>query len=231
MVVRRAREQSMTVLGDIAQRTAGAAAASWEAVLAGAGVERFELAELLVSYRVPDDFLRLAAHGRAGRRGVGARGRARGAVARDRRAHGAGGVGAVCAALAARMAADAGSVGVVVPAALRAELEDALGRRRLHRGGGRRGRPVGRRRPARPARDQGPRVRRGDRRRAGRGARGAPGRRAGRPLHRAHALDARARGRARRRAPGGPGRGAGAAARGRGRARRRRGRRGGGGTA
>ena len=126
MVVRRAREQSMTVLGDIAQRTAGAAAANWEGVLAGAGVERFELAELLVSYRVPGDFLRLAA-----------------TVAPDAGASAPEGVrdapwpavavrtppselGAVCATLAARMAADAGSVGVVVPAALRAELDEAL---------------------------------------------------------------------------------------------------------
>ena len=61
MIVRRAREQSVTVLGDIAQRTAEAGTERWERVLGDAGVERFALAELLVSYRVPADFLRLAA--------------------------------------------------------------------------------------------------------------------------------------------------------------------------
>ena len=126
MVVRRAREQSITVLGDIAQRTQGSAAAGWEAVLSGAGVPRFELAELLVSYRVPDDFLRLAATvapdgGASAPEGVREAPWPALAVRT-----GVGGVGPVCAALAARMAADAGCVGIVVPAALRAELEHAL---------------------------------------------------------------------------------------------------------
>jgi len=61
MAARRARGHAMTILGDIAQRTADAELQSWGEVVAAAGVRRFELAELAVSYRVPDDFLRLAA--------------------------------------------------------------------------------------------------------------------------------------------------------------------------
>jgi DNA helicase IV len=61
MIVRRARGQSMTVLGDIAQRTADARLRSWPEVLAEAGAPRLAVRDLLVSYRVPDDFLRLAA--------------------------------------------------------------------------------------------------------------------------------------------------------------------------
>jgi hypothetical protein len=66
MVVRRARRQSLTVLGDIAQRTAEARLSTWDAVLGDAGVERLAIEELLVSYRVPDDFLRVAAPYSAG---------------------------------------------------------------------------------------------------------------------------------------------------------------------
>jgi hypothetical protein len=51
----------MTILGDIAQRTADAELRSWDEVVAAAGVSRFAVADLMVSYRVPDDFLRLAA--------------------------------------------------------------------------------------------------------------------------------------------------------------------------
>ena len=61
MVVRRARRQSLTVLGDIAQRTAEAGLSTWDAVLREAGVDEIDVEELLVSYRVPDDFLRIAA--------------------------------------------------------------------------------------------------------------------------------------------------------------------------
>jgi DNA helicase IV len=61
MVVRRARRQSLTILGDIAQRTTEAGLSTWERVLGEAGVERFADRELELSYRVPDDFLRLAA--------------------------------------------------------------------------------------------------------------------------------------------------------------------------
>src|SRR4051794_32631404 len=61
MVVRRARRQSLTVVGDIAQRTTEAGLSTWEHVLGEAGVARFETRELELSYRVPDDFLKLAA--------------------------------------------------------------------------------------------------------------------------------------------------------------------------
>jgi DNA helicase IV len=61
MVVRRARRQSLTILGDIAQRTTEAGLSTWEHVLGEAGVARFETRELELSYRVPDDFPRPAA--------------------------------------------------------------------------------------------------------------------------------------------------------------------------
>jgi DNA helicase IV len=60
-VVRRARGQSMTILGDIAQRTADAELASWDEVLDAAGAPEHTVRELRVSYRVPEDFLRVAA--------------------------------------------------------------------------------------------------------------------------------------------------------------------------
>jgi DNA helicase IV len=60
MAARRARGHAMTILGDIAQRTADAELASWDEVVDAAGVARFDVADLRVSYRVPDDFLRLA---------------------------------------------------------------------------------------------------------------------------------------------------------------------------
>jgi DNA helicase IV len=60
MAARRARGHAMTILGDIAQRTADAELRSWGEVVDAAGVARFDVAELRVSYRVPDDFLRLA---------------------------------------------------------------------------------------------------------------------------------------------------------------------------
>src|SRR5919202_4259754 len=108
MVVRRARRQSLTILGDIAQRTAEAGLSTWENVLREAGVERFETRELELSYRVPDDFLRLAAGvadpGTRVPRGV----RRAPWPAVAVRADGDAGSGALAAALAARMAADVG---------------------------------------------------------------------------------------------------------------------------
>ena len=120
MVVRRARGQSLTVLGDIAQRTAEARLSTWPTVLGDAGVDRVTIEELLVSYRVPDDFLRIAAalaSGASVPEGVRVAPWAAVAVrtARER-------LGAVAAELAARMAEDVGSVGVVCPAA----VEDAV---------------------------------------------------------------------------------------------------------
>jgi DNA helicase IV len=60
MTVRRARRQSLTILGDLAQRTAEAGVSSWENVLREAGVGAHVVSELAVSYRVPNDFLALA---------------------------------------------------------------------------------------------------------------------------------------------------------------------------
>jgi DNA helicase IV len=125
MVVRRARRQSLTVLGDIAQRTAEARLSSWETVLGDAGVDRVAIEELLVSYRVPDDFLRIAAtlHPEAAvPQGVRRAPWAAVAVTVD-----AARLGAVAAELAARMAADVGSVGVIVPAAARSAVEATIG--------------------------------------------------------------------------------------------------------
>jgi hypothetical protein len=91
-------------------------------VLADAGVDRVAIAELLVSYRVPDDFLRIAAtlHPDAAvPRGVRHAPWAAVALATPR-------VGEAAAELAGLMAADVGSVGVVAPAAARAEVAGAL---------------------------------------------------------------------------------------------------------
>jgi hypothetical protein len=123
MVVRRARRQSLTVLGDIAQRTAEAGLSTWDAVLREAGVDQIDVEELLVSYRVPDDFLRIAsalAPGTAVPRGVRRAPWAAVSVRTERR-------GAVAQALAARMHADVGSVGVIVPEALHDEVAADLG--------------------------------------------------------------------------------------------------------
>jgi hypothetical protein len=122
MVVRRARGQSLTVLGDIAQRTAEARLSTWEAVLADAGVREMHVEELLVSYRVPGDFLRVAAAiapGASVPRGVRSAPWPAVSVRAAR-------VGAVAAALGARMAADVGSVGVVVPRAARETVAAAF---------------------------------------------------------------------------------------------------------
>ncbi|HEX2105742.1 MAG TPA: AAA family ATPase [Solirubrobacteraceae bacterium] len=126
MVVRRARRQSLTILGDIAQRTTEAGLSTWANVLREAGVERFETRELELSYRVPDDFLRLASGvadaGTWVPRGVRRAPWPPVAVRADEAA-----LGAVVALLGERMAADVGSVAVVAPpealAAVRAGLE------------------------------------------------------------------------------------------------------------
>ena len=69
-------------------------------------------------------------------------------------------LGAVAAELAARMRADVGSVGVIVPAAARAAVEATVGATTRRD-------PVERRQRARAGRDQGARVRRGGGDRAG----------------------------------------------------------------
>jgi DNA helicase IV len=114
MAVRRAHGQSLTVLGDLAQRTADAGVSAWNEVLAEAGVTDSSIHELNVSYRVPADFLELAASlvpsGSGGPRGV--RTAPWPAVVVEA---GEGGVASTAVALARRMATDAGSVGLVVP--------------------------------------------------------------------------------------------------------------------
>jgi hypothetical protein len=123
MVVRRARGHSMTVLGDIAQRTAEARLSTWDAVLGDAGVPQLAIEELLISYRVPADFLRLAAT-LAPEAAVpeGVRSAPWPAVAvqttPDR-------LTGVADELAARMAGEVGSVGVIVPAAVRPATDPA----------------------------------------------------------------------------------------------------------
>ena len=125
MVVRRARRQSLTVLGDIAQRTAEAGVSTWEVVLRDAGVDTFTTRELLLSYRVPQDFLQVA----SGLPGITSR-----IPEGVRRAPwppvavrvGVGAVGSTTVRLAARMVQDVGSVGVVAPAARMAQVRAAL---------------------------------------------------------------------------------------------------------
>jgi hypothetical protein len=125
MAVRRARDQSLTILGDLAQRTADTGVPEWDTVLDEVGVERHTVRELPVSYRVPDDFLRIASGlvppGQRPPRGVRAAAHPPVAVAaRD--------VGAATARLAERLAAAIGSVGVVTPAACALQVRAALGR-------------------------------------------------------------------------------------------------------
>jgi DNA helicase IV len=125
MVVRRARGQSLTVLGDIAQRTADAGVSTWAGVLRDAGVDGFTTRELRLSYRVPHDFLQVA----VGLPGVEPR------IPRGvRRAPwppvsirtDAGALASTTVRMAARMAQDVGSVGVVVPAVWMEQVRVAL---------------------------------------------------------------------------------------------------------
>src|SRR5918999_1354802 len=126
MVVRRARRQSLTILGDIAQRTTEAGLSTWAHVLREAGVDTFATRELDLSYRVPDDFLRLAA-GVADRGTRVPRGVRRAPWPPVAVAAGGVAVGGVVALLPERMASDVGSVAAVAPPqrldAVRAGLE------------------------------------------------------------------------------------------------------------
>jgi DNA helicase IV len=125
MAARRARGQSLTILGDLAQRTAEAGVLAWDAVLAEAGVTRHAVRELEISYRVPDEFLALAAplvpSGSSVPRGVRTAPWAPVAVAADGR-----GLGDTVAEEAARLAREVGSVGVVAPTELMAAMRAAL---------------------------------------------------------------------------------------------------------
>lgn len=122
MVVRRARRHAITVLGDIAQRTAEARLSSWETVLGDAGVERIAVEELLVSYRVPDDFLQVAAtlHPEA-TVPQGVRRAPWPAISLR-----TGDLAAATAALARRLEAEVGSVGVIIPAAVHDDVAAAF---------------------------------------------------------------------------------------------------------
>src|SRR3954469_1615304 len=124
MTVRRARGQSLTILGDLSQRTADAGVSSWDAVLDEAGVSAHVISELRISYRVPSDFLVLAGallpEGAPAPRGV--RDAPFGAVAID-----TDDLGASAARVAARFAEQVGSVGVVVPHVHMDEVRAALG--------------------------------------------------------------------------------------------------------
>jgi DNA helicase IV len=127
MTVRRARGHAMTILGDIAQRTSDAELRSWEDVVREAGVARFAVSDLLVSYRVPDDFLRIAAAFARGAEAARPRGvrDAPWPAAAVRAAPGE--LGAVVARVTQALREHVGSVAVVAPDGRRAELEQALG--------------------------------------------------------------------------------------------------------
>ena len=125
MTVRRARGQSLTILGDLSQRTADAGVSSWERVLQEAGVDTFDVSELEVSYRVPNEFLQIAAAllppGAPAPRGVREAPFPATAVHTDD-------LGAATAQEARRLAeAVNGSVGVVAPLEHMDEIKAALG--------------------------------------------------------------------------------------------------------
>jgi DNA helicase IV len=127
MAARRARGHAMTILGDIAQRTADAELRSWGEVVAAAGITRFDVAELCVSYRVPDDFLRLAATIAPAGAAVGPRGvrEARWPAVAVQTAADA--LADVVAAVTRVLAERVGSVGVVAAELHREALAAALG--------------------------------------------------------------------------------------------------------
>jgi len=127
MAARRARGHAMTILGDIAQRTADAELRSWGEVVDAAGVARFDVAELRVSYRVPDDFLRLAATVAPAGATVQPRGvrEARWPAVAVRTAPDA--LPQLVAAVARVLAERVGSVGVLAAEVHRAALAAALG--------------------------------------------------------------------------------------------------------
>ncbi len=127
MTVRRARGQSLTILGDLSQRTADAGVSSWDAVLSEAGVDRHDVRELRVSYRVPNEFLVLAGallpEGAPAPRGVREAPFPPLALRSDD-------LGAAAARVARRFSEEVGSVGIVLPAvhfeAVRAALAEAV---------------------------------------------------------------------------------------------------------
>ena len=196
MTVRRARGQSLTILGDLSQRTADAGVSSWETVLGEAGVDAYDVNELAVSYRVPNEFLAIAGAllPPGAPAPVGVRSAPFPAVAF------AGDVDLLAAREAARLASEVGSVGVIAPLALLSDVGAALGSYAdaIHASLGAGVNLLG------PARREGPRVRRDRRRRARGDPARAPRRRRRRALHRADPGHARAGDRARGAAAGAP---------------------------
>jgi DNA helicase IV len=122
MVVRRARGQSMTILGDIAQRTADAELASWDEVLDAAGAPQHTVRDLRISYRVPEDFLRVAATVAPDGGATAPRGVRRAPWPAAAIACAPGERAAVACAVAGRLAETAGSVALVAPDALHDDL-------------------------------------------------------------------------------------------------------------
>ncbi len=122
MTVRRARGQSLTILGDLSQRTADAGVSSWDRVLDEAGVDEHAVSELTVSYRVPNEFLEIAARllppGAPAPRGVR---EAPFPPVVTRSAD----IGPATAREAARLR-DVGSVGIVAPRACLDDVRSAL---------------------------------------------------------------------------------------------------------
>jgi DNA helicase IV len=122
MTVRRARGQSLTILGDLSQRTADAGVSSWDRVLDEAGVDEHVVSELTVSYRVPNEFLEIAARllppGAPAPRGV----RAAPFPPVVMRSED---VGTAAAREAGRLR-DVGSVGIVAPRACLDDVRSAL---------------------------------------------------------------------------------------------------------
>jgi DNA helicase IV len=125
MAVRRARGQALTIMGDIAQRTSDAELDAWPEVLRAAGVTRSLIRDLEVSYRVPDDFLRIAATvapaGTVTPRGVREAPWPATAVRVEATA-----LAETVVDVARRLGDAVGSVGLAVPAARRAAIAEAL---------------------------------------------------------------------------------------------------------
>jgi DNA helicase IV len=141
-VARRCPSRSMTILGDLAQATAPGAQSSWEAAVAHLGSPpTAAIEELELGYRVPRPILDVAnrllptvAPGVRAARSVRLDGDVptRVAVPADE-------LVARVAAVVRDQAAVWGSVGVVVPESLIAEVEDAIGAAGVAFGDGRRG--------------------------------------------------------------------------------------------
>jgi DNA helicase IV len=130
LIMRRCPTRSVTVAGDLAQRSLAAGTDSWEAVLAPHAGDRWRLVELTIGYRTPAEIMALAA---ALLRHIDARLKAPEAVRSSgvrpwARQVPAGRLGAeLLAVLRAALAADEeGSVAAIVPPSLAADLRSAV---------------------------------------------------------------------------------------------------------